>query len=601
MRSFVCLAIALAGCGASRFRTEHVGVVSFGNGESVPLARGNYQLAMRFHVPRAQIVEWTLACPSVERSGIVGETFDNYRTRRLAELQRMVEQDRRRLATVTDAIAGQAGAVVQVEAPSTRVRAEARAPSGEVVAEQAIAPIHELPYGDVGAGTYTAMVNVQTMQDGACTLTTRAIDHIAGSIAVDRVRDLHAEEQERVAAQQARAIDARGQLRARLVAFGADEHARERRLAEQARLREVERQRRAALAAEQEARREAERVARVKREEEERLRLEAEARLKWEAEAPERARRARLEAERQAKLEAERIARENERRAREAKEAEERRVRMAIVEKERLERIRIIEEERRTRLVIIERQRAEVLRVRGLYAAWLVGTCGADPHRLARLELERVERMRRIEIERIERERRIEIERIERERRIEIARVERERRIQIENERVARERMEREQRERQLALSARMQLTGYLVTAGARPRPPRPSMIVENAGTAPFDGARWEAGTWVWSQAAWQWQWRKGGWVDSTQFGDTGGEAVVRTHVRETTIVREPAVVETVDAPPPAPAATAVSTDATVTVPTGITVKLPASISIDVRPAPRRTKPPRVRDHRRSR
>jgi hypothetical protein len=579
MRSFVCLAIALAGCGASRFRTEHVGVVPLENGGSVTLGRGNYQLAMRFDVPRAQIVEWTLQCPSIQRTGTAGETFESYRTRRLAELQRMVEQDRRRLATVTNAIGGHVGAAAQVQGPGTRVQVEARAPSGEVVAEHAIEEIHELPYGDVGAGSYTATIHVQTLQDGACTLSTKAIDPIGGTLAVDRVRDLRAEEQERVAAQHSMATDARMRVRTRLVAFGADEHARERRIAEEAR------------------RREEERVARAKREEESRLRREEEARIAWEAGAPERERLARVEAERSAALETQRIAMENERRLREAEEEKARRERMVIVEKERIERIRIIEEERRTRILIIERQRTEALRVRGMYIAWLVGMCNADPHRLARIEAERIERTRRIEIERIERTRRIEIDRIERERR-----------ITIENERIARERREREQREQQIALSVRAQLTGYLVEAGARMRPPRPSMIVEVAGAAPFEGARWEAGAWIWVQASWQWQWRKGGWVDSTQFGDTGGDVAVRARTVEprptatssttstsTTTVTSTTTYET-------PAATVVTPPATVVVPAGVTVEVPrGSITIDVRSTlpVRAKKPARVRDHRR--
>ena len=129
MRSFVWLSIVLAGCGASRFRTEHVGTAPVvANAGSIPLGRGNYQMAMRFDIPRAQVVGWTVRCPGVERTGQAGETFENYRTRRLVELNRMVEQDRRRLATVTTAIAGQAAARLQVSGPGTVVTAEATAP-----------------------------------------------------------------------------------------------------------------------------------------------------------------------------------------------------------------------------------------------------------------------------------------------------------------------------------------------------------------------------------------------------------------------------------------------------------------------------------------
>ncbi len=537
MRSFVWLSIVLAGC-AARYRTEHVGVAqvsaSAGAG-SIDLGRGDYQMAMRFDVPRAQVVTWTLSCPGVERTGVAGETAENYRTRRVADLQRMVEQDRRRLATVTNVIAGQAAARVQVRAPGANVQAEATAPSGEVVAENAIEQIHELPYGDVGAGSYIANIRVRTVEDGACTVATQSIDPVGGSLAVDRVRDLRAEEQERMVAQRANAIDARGRVRARLVAFGADEQLRERRLAEQARQRAEEADRRAELEARQaDERRE--------RAEADRVRLEAEARLHWEAEAPERARRARLDEERQARI---------------ATEQETKRARLVV-----------IEEERRMRLVILERERTRAFTVRGEYIAWLVGQCHADPHRRARLEMERSERTRRIEMERIERLRRIE----------------------IEAELVARHEREREQRQLQGAFAVRTQLSGYLVSAGARMRPPRPAARVEIAGTAPFDGARWDAGTWLWVQGSWQW--RKGGWVDSVQFGAAGGE----------TYVHAPAVVEREVVKNTSSSSSGSSVD--VAVPAGITVSVtPARKATpavrDHRRRDTRTEEPRVRDHRR--
>src|SRR5690606_28976356 len=43
------------------------------------LAPGNYELALRFDVPRAQVVEWTVTCPGVDRHGTLGEPFDAYR------------------------------------------------------------------------------------------------------------------------------------------------------------------------------------------------------------------------------------------------------------------------------------------------------------------------------------------------------------------------------------------------------------------------------------------------------------------------------------------------------------------------------------------
>jgi hypothetical protein len=572
MRAFVFLSIVLAGC-AARYRTEHVGtaqVVAGGGASSISLGRGTYQMSMQFDVPRAQVVAWTLRCPGVERAGQAGETFEAYRTRRLAELNRMVEQDRRRLATVTNAVTSQVGARVQVRGPGTTIDAEAAPPTGEAIAEQAIEQIHELPGGDVGMGSYTAKIRVQTFDDGACTVTTQSLDPVGGSLAVDRIRDLRAEEQERQVAQRAQAIDARVRVRARLVSAGADEQARARRIAEQQRRRAEEARLRAELearrVAERDARRAEEREARVRRAEADRLRLEAEARVRWEAEAPERARRARLEEERRARL---------------AVEEEARRARLAVEEETRRARLVVIEEERRTRLVVIERERTRALTVRGEYIAWLVGTCNADPHRRARLEQERIDRERRIEFEREERRRIVVLEREERTRR-----------VTLERERVERVEREREQRQLDMAFAVRAQLTGYLVGTGARLRPPRPAPLVEVAGTAPFDSARWESGTWVWIERTWQW--RKGGWVDSTRFGNAGGEV----HVRAPAVVREIEVAPTTTQT----ATTQTTTTVDVSVPSGVTIAVPGvqgSISIDVKPAAPRAPSTTVRDHRR--
>lgn len=543
MRSFVLLSVVLAGC-AARYKTEHVGVAQVvGHEGSIALGRGDYQMSMRFDVPRAQIVAWTLRCPGIERTGVAGETFENYRARRLVDINRRVEQDRRGLATVTNAIAGQAGAQVQLRGPGTTVTAEAVGPSGEAVAQQVIEDVRELPYGDVGAGSYLANLQLRTFDDGACTVTTNSLDPVGGTLAVDRIRDLRAEAQQRQVAQRANAIDARARVRARLVGFGADEQARAHRLAE----------------------------ARRSRDEANRLRLEAEARIRWEAGAPERERQLRIDEERRARgaleQEAERVRRarlDAERNAKLAIEAEAERSRLLVIEEQRRARLVITEEELRMRLVIIEEQRTRAFAVRGTYIAWLVGTCNADLHRRARLEAERIERTRRIELEREQRERTVEIER----------------------ERIARERQAREERTLQVAFAVRTQLAGYLVTAGARLRPPRPAARIEIAGSAPFEGARWESGTWMWLEGTWQW--RQGGWVDSVQFGAAGGES----YVRAPDAVREVEV---------APTTTQAAAEIDVSVPSRVTIGVPGvqgSISIGAtRTAPRARST--VRDHQR--
>src|SRR5262245_38749827 len=64
----------------------------------VQLTRGIYDLQLHFDVARAQKIEWTVTCPGFERRGTDGETFEAYRTRRIAQLQRQREAERTRMA-----------------------------------------------------------------------------------------------------------------------------------------------------------------------------------------------------------------------------------------------------------------------------------------------------------------------------------------------------------------------------------------------------------------------------------------------------------------------------------------------------------------------
>jgi hypothetical protein len=73
----------------------------------------------------------------------------------------------------------------------------------------------------------------------------------------------------------------------------------------------------------------------------------------------------------------------------------------------------------------------------------------------------------------------------------------------------------------------RTQVTGYLVAMGARQRPPRPELQIEERGTPPFPDATWIAGRWDWNEPRWAWTWVAGRWTDSTRFGNTGGDVVV--------------------------------------------------------------------------
>src|SRR5690349_6379794 len=95
VRYVVVAALLGGGCGASHLRREIVGGGTGGaavRGQlapatSVQLAKGNYEIALRFDVPRAQLVDYDFVCGGLPIShGQVGETFDAYRTRRLYQL-----------------------------------------------------------------------------------------------------------------------------------------------------------------------------------------------------------------------------------------------------------------------------------------------------------------------------------------------------------------------------------------------------------------------------------------------------------------------------------------------------------------------------------
>ena len=489
-------ALILGGC-AGRYRTEFVGTgnalvttrgapQSQGDSVAAPgaggieLPRGAYDFAIRFDIPRAQIIQWRASCPGVELEGAVGETYDAYRTRRIAELRELLERDRRRAAMVTNVLVGSVAprGRVRVVTPRGTAVVHSRAPDdavGEAVATQVLEPALELSPGDTGRGTLGARIRVTTTGRGVCAITAVADDaETRASFQVTRVRDLDAEAREQRATLTTGAIDVRARVSSQLVGWGADEAGRQRRFEAEARQRaeaearagadarvraeaELRVTREANLRAEAEARAEAERV---------RIRVEAEARIQWEAGAPARA-----------------------------------------------------------RAELVTRHRTIAYTTRAHLIAWLVTECRADPGRRARLEetarIERVERDRQIalRIEAAEAER----FRIRAERDAQLAA-----RVELEQARAAREAaliIELEQRRIDHALRVRSEVSGYLVSLGARLRPPRPELIAEEPGLAPFPGATWSAGRWSWTGG--RWIWMAGGWSDPDTFGETGGEVAV--------------------------------------------------------------------------
>src|SRR5436190_19771298 len=90
--------VALAGCGPelqTQVIGRSMGMAALAAGASpalavvidVPESPSPQVLRYVVSLPRATRLAYQIDCPSVERQGAIGQTFEEYRTRRLAELE----------------------------------------------------------------------------------------------------------------------------------------------------------------------------------------------------------------------------------------------------------------------------------------------------------------------------------------------------------------------------------------------------------------------------------------------------------------------------------------------------------------------------------
>ena len=222
--------ILLAACGGTRYRTELVGhgngmvssrvavaetdLVAAPGAGGIQLPQGNYELAMRFDVPRAQLVDWKIVCPGVNIDGQAGETFEQYRERRLAELHRDREEHRARAQAAANIVVGAVTPRARVGNAEVHAHVDVRADVNEVI---------ELAPDDVGRGSFVASARVMTAGDGVCALQVSADDaDVRAAFTVTRIRDLDAEQRMRTIAAREVAVRVRDQLTAQLVTAGAD-------------------------------------------------------------------------------------------------------------------------------------------------------------------------------------------------------------------------------------------------------------------------------------------------------------------------------------------------------------------------------------------
>ena len=540
----------LAACGGrqhQRLGTGHV-TIAGAPAAAPPLALpaqspgGRYRVHYQIWLPRAMEVSWTLRCGGYEESGVAGETFEQYQVRRTAEIQAERQRERERRAQVGSliggAVLGQAQAGAAVATPNANAQATVTVDGAAAGAAAGAATVTDAPIvlapDDLGQGFRQGDIGFQlgdALGDGAaaCAMELAPIDPaadmsmLAGSYTVERWFDAKRAERVRVAGG---VTTVRADLRARLVARGADPELAERKRAEAWARLQAEAAREAELRAAEE-----ERQARLRAVEEERqagLRAEQDARLA-EQRAIDDARQAELRAAEDARLAAEnaRLA-EEERLARLEIEAQARirldfeaHIRMEVNStrealyvyygtcggnRHRREELREAEEQRRIRIEIEARMRLQMsIDIRARLRGGLIAR-GADPELRARLEVEararaerdEAERRRRIALAEAETQRRAAIEEAEQRRRRAEAEAELQRRTAEEEARAAADlaAWEAEQAEvaRRIDIVAgvRAQMIDSLLAMGARLRPPMPP---------PVD----DAGHWTWGGAQWMW------------------------------------------------------------------------------------------------
>ena len=223
-----CALLAMSACGG-RYRTELIGhgVASVGPSAvatpPIAIAPGEYEIAVHFSVPRAQLVDWKVTCADATADGQLGETFDAYRQRRIAELRHDRDQKKAAISALTGALVGTVAPSVQAQAGPVTATVSPGAAVGSAVANAAVSDDIALPPGDVGAGTLSKKLRLAAATAGACSLTATADDAtVAGTFDVTRVRDLEAEARAASELRRAAAIDARAHVIAQLTASGAD-------------------------------------------------------------------------------------------------------------------------------------------------------------------------------------------------------------------------------------------------------------------------------------------------------------------------------------------------------------------------------------------
>src|SRR3954468_13129945 len=126
--SSIAFAIVAAATGcAPQLQTQIVGRTTAvagapavqGVAAEIPVPESHSAQVLRYVValPRAVHLHYQVTCPSAEREGTMGETFESYRTRRLAELERERQAQARLIGSLVGAVAPPVRASAGVAGP----------------------------------------------------------------------------------------------------------------------------------------------------------------------------------------------------------------------------------------------------------------------------------------------------------------------------------------------------------------------------------------------------------------------------------------------------------------------------------------------------
>lgn len=105
----------------------------------IPVPESHSAQVLRYvvTVPHAVQLHYQVTCPSAQREGTMGETFESYRTRRLAELERERQQQANLIGAVVGAVAPPVRAGAGVAGPGGSATVTGEVDPGAVAAQAA--------------------------------------------------------------------------------------------------------------------------------------------------------------------------------------------------------------------------------------------------------------------------------------------------------------------------------------------------------------------------------------------------------------------------------------------------------------------------------